>query len=205
MQTGSNRVNMKIKEKNNEPQGNRRLKGSSVGHAKKATSEPEYVNYILKLIADPKKFAELMVLKEDRSKYPIVLTDGYVPGSALDKIIATIKNSTYTYPKDFDFDYTFHGEGNEETGYGFELIQEKLYFKNLPGSPILIGLAEEKSSGANPSPTMDMSKIEIEMFGNFQLTGTGIFKDVKGSGIGMFGVSTGFVVYHVALIKGWPL
>jgi len=192
-------------EKHTDQDARKRGKISSVTRTPSAKTDPEYVNYVLKMIFDPKKAAELMVLKEDRSKYPIVLTDGYVPSNTLVMATAKIKDSTYNYPKDFDFNYTFHGDLNEETGYGFEMIQEKLYFKNLPGNPTLIGLAEEKSSGAIPSPTMDMSKIKLEMFGNFQLTGTGIFKDVKGAGIGMMGVSTGFVVYHVAFIKGWPL
>ena len=151
---------------------------------------------------DPKNYGEVITPKEDRSKYPIVITEAYVPKAALSTATATIKNFTYLSEKDFDLDYIFHGELNEETGYGFELIKEKLCFKNLPGCPTLIGLAEEKSSGAIPSEKADMSK--LEMFGSFQIVGTGIFKNVQGTGIAMFGASTGFVVHHIALVKGWP-
>jgi hypothetical protein len=49
---------------------------------------------------------------------------------------------------------------------------------------------------------LDISKLEI--LGNFQLTGTGKFSDVEGSGTGMIGQSTGLVVYHFAWISGWP-
>jgi len=178
-------------------------KSSSATRTPETKIEPEYVNYILKMIFDPQKEAELSLVKEDRSKYPVVLSDGYAPGKVLAMATVTIKNSTYNYPRDFDYDYTVHGEVNEETGNGFDLIQEKLYFKNLPSSPTLIGLAEEKSLGVISSPTLDFG--HAEMYGNFQLTGTGIFKSVKGFGLAMFGVSTGFAAIHAALIKGWPL
>jgi hypothetical protein len=191
---------MLSREKNIEQHGKRNSKSSSVGDT--AIPELEYVNYILKMTFTPRMVTDLLIANEDRTKYPMVVTDAYVPGSTVLTATATIKNSTYTYPKDFDFDYTFHSELNEGTGYGFELIKEKLYFKNLPGEPTLMGLAEEKSSGVSD----EISEIShIEMFGNFQLRGTGIFNNVKGSGIAIFGASTGFVVHHIAWIKGWPL
>jgi hypothetical protein len=37
------------------------------------------------------------------------------------------------------------------------------------------------------------------------VTGTGMFRNVEGYGTGMLGQSTGLVVRHFALVKGWPL
>jgi hypothetical protein len=202
------RGNMKNKRKVNEQQSEEKLKDSSIAHSKTAISKPEYVNFILTLERDmksfdPEAFANLVkpYTHEDRNKYPIVVTEAHIPVEAM-KIgtigTAVIKDSKYTFPKDFDYDYSFRSELNEETGYGFELIKEKLRFMNLPGCPTLIGLSEQKTSGAT-------EKMEcFENFGNYQLAGTGIFKRVQGSGIGMCGVSTGLIVYHVALISGWP-
>lgn len=194
---------MQSKKENSKPRQGK--KNSPPTPSGQASDEPEYVNYVLKLICSPASM-NMSVTKEDRSKYPIVTTEAYVPKTAFLAATATIKNTEYSFPKDFDVDYTFHEELNEETGNGFELIKEKLYFKNLPGHPTLIGLAEEKNSGVpsdwqpgQPPPS------NYENFGNFQLRGTGIFAKVEGEGIAMMGSSTGFVVYHVALIKGWPL
>jgi hypothetical protein len=177
-------------------------KSSSAIRASRANPKAEYVDYVLRMTFNPAMTGRV-ITHEDSSKYPVVVSDAYIPGTALATANVTIKGVVYTFPKDFDFDYTVHGESNEVTGFVFELFKETLYFKNLPGHPTLTGRAEEKGSGLIFSPSVDFS--HAEMFGNFQLTGTGMFKNVKGSGIGMFGVSTGFVVYHLALIKGWPL
>jgi hypothetical protein len=168
-----------------------------------AKPEPEYVDYVLRLVFLPTMADKMVISHEDNSKYPVVVTDAYVPNTALATANVTIKGVVYTFPKDFDYDYTFHSELNEVIGYGYDMIKETLYFKNLPGHPTLMGRAELKASGLIYSPSLDLSHVEV--FGNFQLTGTGIFKNVKGSGIAMMGVSTGYVVYHLAWIKGWPL
>ena len=83
------------------------------------------------------------------------------------------------------------------------MIKSNLRFRNLPGHPTITDLAEEKSSGVPTKEGDDVS--HYEMFGNIHLTGTGIFKNVQGSGLATFGASTGFVVHHVAWIKAWPL
>jgi hypothetical protein len=205
---------MRNNEKHSNQGDRKQEKSSSAMRTPSVKPEPEYVNYILKLTFNP-SMSGMVIPHEDNSKYPVVITDAYIPNTALLTAEATIRGVVYTFPKDFDFDYNVHGELNEVTGNGFELIKETLYFKNLPGHPTLIGLAEEKCSGCIVSPNIDLTKvasaqeqartIHMEFFGNFQLTGTGIFKNVEGSGIGMFGVSTGFVVIHAAPIKGWPL
>jgi hypothetical protein len=170
--------------------------------SRSADNKPEYVDYVLRLTFNPSMTGRVITY-EDSSKYPVVISDAYVPNTALATAEATGKGVVYTFPKDFDYDYTFHSEHNEVTGNGFELLKETLYFKNLAGHPTLKGRAEIKGSGLILSPSVDIS--HAEAFGNFQLTGTGIFKNVKGFGIAMFGASTGFVVYHIAHVKGWPL
>jgi hypothetical protein len=177
-------------------------KSSSAMRTPSAKPEPEYVDYVLKMTFNP-SVPGRVITHEDSSKYPVVISDVYIPDTALATADVTIRGVVYTFPKDFDYDYTVHSELNEVTGNGFELIKETLYFKNLPEHPTLMGRAEEKGSGCIFSPSLDLS--HAEMFGNFQLTGTGMFKNVEGSGFGMWGVSTGYVVYHFALIKGWPL
>jgi hypothetical protein len=206
---------MSNNEKHSNSGGRRHGKSSSAIRTPSAKPEPEYVDYILKMTFNP-SMPGRVITHEDSSKYPVVIYDAYIPNTSLAKTAeATIRGVVYACPKDFDFGYTVHEEINEVTGSGFELIKETLYFKNLPGHPTLIGLAEEKCSGCIVPPNIDLKDVEsmkaqacatpFEMFGNFQLNGTGIFKNVEGSGIGMCGVSTDFVVIHAALIKGWPL
>lgn len=67
-----------------------------------------------------------VITHEDRSKYPVVVSDAYIPNTALATAEATIKGVVYTFPKDFDYDYTVHSELNEVTGNGFELFKETL-------------------------------------------------------------------------------
>ena len=162
--------------------------------------KPEYVIYELNVTLSPTGAVYTHV---DSSGFPVVVSDGYVPDTAIVAASATINGVVYSYPKDFDYNYTFHVVLNEVTGYGIEMVQETLAFKNLPGHPTLIGRTEEKVSGEILSPTVDVSHLEVA--GNFQLTGTGMFRNVQGSGYATIGVSTGFVVYHFAWISGWPL
>ena len=165
-------------------------------------SKPEYVDYVLKITFVPTSAGEV-ITHEDSSNFPVVVSDGYCPNTGIATANVTIKGVAYTFPKDFDYSYTVHSERNEVTGNGFEMIKETLCFKNLPGHPTLIGWTAEKDSSFILSPQMDITHLEV--FGSFQLTGTGVFKKVNGSGIGMMGASTSYVVYHVAWIKGWPL
>jgi hypothetical protein len=139
----------------------------------------------------------------DTSDFPVVIQEIYSTDAAIVSASVTINGVAYTYPKDFDYSYTGHMELNYVTGYGLDIIQEKLTFKNLPGHPTLNGRAEEKVSGLILSPTMDIS--HWEEFGNFQLTGTKMFSNVQGNGAAMGGVSTGYVVRHFGLISDWPL
>ena len=194
---------MSNNEKHSNSSGKRHGKSSSATHAQFRDSKPEYVDYVLRMIFAPTMADKMVTKHEDNSRYPVVITDAYVPNTALATANVTIRGTVYTFPKDFDYDYVFHSELNEVTGSGFDMIRETLYFKNLPRHSTLMGLAELKSSGCIYSPSVDFS--HVENFGNFQLVGTGIFKDVKGSGVAMMGVSTNYVVYHIAWIRGWPL
>jgi hypothetical protein len=164
--------------------------------------EQEYVEYILKATFKP-EMRGMNTIYEDSSKYPIVLTKAKVPGTAVATLDVTINGVLYSFPKDFDYHYSFYSEANEVTGNGYDMVKETLLFRNLPGHSSLFGRTEMKTTGCIYSPALDFSRAEI--LGNFQLNGTGVFKKVEGSGIAMFGVSTGFVVYHIAWIKGWPL
>jgi hypothetical protein len=164
--------------------------------------KPKYVTYVLKIRVNP---TAAVVTHTDSSNFPVVVTDGYVPDTGIVPVATnvTINGVVYTFPADFDYNYTYHLELNVVTGYGLEMVQETLYFKNLHGHPTLNGRTEEKVSGEIRSPTLDISHLEI--VGNFQLTGTKMFSNVEGSGTGMIGQSTGLVVYHFAWISGWPL
>jgi hypothetical protein len=165
--------------------------------------KPKYVTYVLKISV--KIPAAAVVTHTDSSNFPVVVSDGYVPDTGIVPVATnvTINGVVYTFPKDFDYSYTYHLELNVVTGYGLEMIQETLTFNHLPGHPTLNGRTEEKVSGRIMSPSLDISHLEI--VGNFQLTGTGMFSKVEGSGTGMIGVSTGMTVYHFAWISGWPL
>jgi hypothetical protein len=71
----------------------------------------------------------------------------------------------------------------------------------LLGHPTLKGRAEEKS-GLFMFPELDLSNYET--IGNYQISGTKLFGNVVGDGTAMEGQSTGLVVRHFDLIKGWP-
>jgi hypothetical protein len=161
--------------------------------------KPEYVVYDFKLVDDP---LAAVVTSTDNG-YPVVVEDAYTPSSGILTASVTINGVLYSFPTDFDYNYTFHMELNMETGNGLILLQETLYFKHLPGHPTLKGRGEEKMTGLILSPAVDISKYEC--WGNFQVTGTGMFRNVEGYGTGMLGQSTGLVVRHFALVKGWPL
>jgi hypothetical protein len=160
----------------------------------------EYVIYDFKVSINPAGVVNTLM---DTSGFPVVVQEIYSTEAAIVSASVTINGVAYTYPKDFDYSYTGHMELNYVTGYGLDIIQEKLTFKNLPGHPTLNGRAEEKVSGLILSPTMDIS--HWEEFGNFQLTGTKMFSNVQGNGAAMGGVSTGYVVRHFGLISEWPL
>jgi hypothetical protein len=161
--------------------------------------KPEYVVYDFKLTDDPRAS---VVTNIDTSGLPVIIEDAYEPTAGILTASVTINGVLYSFPNDFDYNYTYHLELNTVTGNGLILIQETLYFKNLPGHPTLKGRGEEKITGLITSP-LDIS--HEECIGNFQLTGTKMFRDVEGFGTGMLGQSTGLVVRHFALIKGWPL
>ncbi|MGD0451875.1 MAG: hypothetical protein ABSA79_12585 [Candidatus Bathyarchaeia archaeon] len=162
--------------------------------------KPEYVIYDFKVSINPTGVVNTLM---DTSGFPVVIQEIYSTEAAIVSGSVTINGAVYNYPKDFDYSYTGHMELNYVTGYGLDIIQETLTFKNLPGHPTLNGRAEEKVSGLILSPAMDIS--HWEEFGNFQLTGTKMFSDVQGNGAAMGGVSTGYVVRHFGLISGWPL
>jgi hypothetical protein len=158
------------------------------------------VDYILKIYIDPTKLPP-PTSTDTTSEPGFVILDGSVPDTAIVMpTSATINGVVYAYPSDFDYTYSYHVELNIATGNGLEMVQETLTFNHLPGHPTLLGRAEEKVTAEFPT---DISHLEI--LGNFQLTGTKMFSDVAGSGTGMFGQSTGLVVYHFAWISGWPL
>jgi hypothetical protein len=163
--------------------------------------KPEYSVFSLKLNINPS--ASMQVTYMDTSNYPNVIQEVSIPDTAVVSANITIDGVTYTYPKDFDYNYTGHMEINYVTGNGLNIIQETITFKNLPGHPALIGRAEEKLTGLIFAPNLDIS--HYEEFGNYQLTGTKMFSYVQGDGFAMGGVSTGLMVQHYGLIKGWPL
>jgi hypothetical protein len=163
-------------------------------------TKQEYVVYDLKLILNPTASVTTFT---DASNYPIIVTDSYMTDGGVVQASVTINNEVYTYPEDFDYNYTSHLDLNYETGNGFIIIQETLTFKNLPGQPTLEGRAEEKATGLIILPELDISNLEY--FGNYQISGTKMFENVQGDGMGMEGQSTGLVTRHFGLIKGWPL
>jgi hypothetical protein len=158
-----------------------------------------YVDYTFRLTMNPNATGGRVITSMDSSRYPIVVIEGYYTNASIVTANVTINDETYVYPDDFDYNYTFHFELNNATGFGLMLVQETLYFKNMPGNPTLNGLSEEKATGYMAPFT------NFEFNGDFQVTGTGMFRWVKGEGIGAFGASTGFVVYHCAQICGWPI
>ena len=160
----------------------------------------EYVVYDLKLRLNPTASVTTFT---DASNYPIIVTDSYMTDGGVVQANVTINGEVYTYPGDFDYNYTAHLDLNYETGNGFIIIQETLTFNHLPGHPTLKGRAEEKATGLVLSPAIDISNLEY--FGNYQISGTKMFKNVQGDGAAMEGQSTGLVVRHFGLIKGWPL
>jgi hypothetical protein len=165
-----------------------------------AKPKQEYVVFDLKLILDP--LASETTYYDD-SNYPVVITESYMTEGCVVQADVTINGVVYTYPEDFDYTFTSHLDLNYETGNGLIIIQETITFKNLPGHPTLNGRAEEKATGLVLSPAIDISNLEY--FGNYQISGTKMFKNVQGDGAAMEGQSTGLVVRHFGLIKGWPL
>lgn len=160
----------------------------------------EYVVYDLKLRLNPTASVTTFT---DASNYPIIVTDSYMTDGGVVQANVTINGEVYTYPGDFDYNYTAHLDLNYETGNGFIIIQETLTFNHLPGHPTLKGRAEEKATGLILIPEIDISNLEY--FGNYQISGTKMFGNVEGDGMGMEGQSTGLVTRHFGLIKGWPL
>ena len=160
----------------------------------------EYVVYDLKLRLNPTASVTSFTYA---SNYPIIVTDSYMTDGGVVQANVTINGEVYTYPGDFDYNYTAHLDLNYETGNGFIIIQETLTFNHLPGHPTLKGRAEEKATGLILIPEIDISNLEY--FGNYQISGTKMFGNVEGDGMGMEGQSTGLVTRHFGLIKGWPL
>jgi hypothetical protein len=158
--------------------------------------KPKYVDYTFRVMVIP---SGSVITSRDTSNLPVVVVEGYYPSAAIASANVTINDVTYTCPKDFDYNFSFHMELNTVTGFGLMLIQETLYFKNLPGHPTLNGRTEEKATGY----MVPYDKFEFS--GNFQLTGTKMFRGVEGYGAASFGASTGFVSYHFAQISGWLL
>jgi len=162
--------------------------------------KPEYAIYDFKVSIN---VAGVVTTLMDTSAFPVVVQEVSSTATAIISANVTIDGVLYTYPKDFDYNYSGHMELNYITGYGLDIVQDTLTFKNLPGHPTLKGRAEEKVTGLILSPAMDIS--HWEEFGNFQLTGTKTFVNVQGNGAAMCGVSTGLLVRHFGLISGWPL
>ena len=83
-------------------------KGTKQGKKPSATQtryknlKPEYVEYILRMAIDfdnADRIANMMIIKnEDKSNYPVVVTDAYVPKTAMGAINVTIKGTVYTSP-----------------------------------------------------------------------------------------------------------
>lgn len=163
-------------------------------------SKQEYVIFDLKLTLNPMATETTF---SDFSNFPVVVMESYMTDGGVVQADVTINGVVYTYPEDFDYNYTSHLELNYETGYGLIIIQETLTFNNLPGDPTLNGRAEEKVTGLILSPVPNIDNLEY--FGNYQLSGTKKFKNVQGDGAAMEGQSTGLMARHFGLIKGWPL
>ena len=164
------------------------------------TSKQEYVIFDLKVRLNPMATVTTFT---DASNAPVIVTDSYMADGGVIEASVTINGVLYTYPEDFDYNYTAHLDANYETGYGLIIIQETLTFNNLPGKPTLNGRAEEKVTGLIILPTPDISNLEY--FGNYQISGTKMFENVQGDGMAMEGQSTGLVARHFGLIKNWPL
>jgi hypothetical protein len=161
--------------------------------------KPEYVIFDLKLTLNV--MASETTFYDD-TNYPVVVMESYMTEGGVVQADVTINGVVYTYPEDFDYNYTSHLELNYQTGYGLIIIQETLTFKKLPGHPTLNGRAEEKATGLILDPAVDITNLEY--FGNYQLSGTKMFRNVQGDGSAMEGQSTGLVARHFGLIKGWP-
>ncbi len=160
---------------------------------------PQYVDYTFRLVENPNATNARVITSMDTSNYPMVVIKGYYTNASIVTANVTINDVTYTYPNDFDYNFSFHLELNNVTGFGLMMVQETLYFYNLPGNPTLNGRAEEKATNYMAPFT------DFEFIGNFQVTGTGMFRGVEGYGTAAFGASTGFVVYHFAQVSGWPI
>jgi len=158
--------------------------------------KPEYVMY------DFRTLQTSGVVTNEKVTGSTVVLDEYFPDTTIVTANATINGVTYYYPQDFDYNVTVHLEFDSVTGYGICMLYETLYFNNLPwghsSCSTLVGMASEKASGLTSHATSEFN-------GYFQLTGTGIFRNVQGSGIAMKGVSTNMNSWHIAWISGWPL
>lgn len=161
--------------------------------------KPKYVDYTFRLTTNANAPGGRVITSTDTSNPPFVVVKGYYTDLSVLTANVTINGVTYVYPKDFDYNFSFHLELNAVNGFGLMMVQETLYFNNLPGHPTLFGLTEEKAT-SYLAPYAN-----FEFNGNFQLTGTGMFKDVEGYGTAAFGASTGFVIYHLAQISGWQI
>jgi hypothetical protein len=159
--------------------------------------KPKYVDYTFRYTSNPNAAGARVITSTDTSRFPVIVIKGYYTDLSIVAANVTINDVTYTYPKDFDYNFTLHFELNTVTGFGLMMIQETLYFNNLHGHPTLIGLTEEKATNYLAPYT------NFEFSGNFQVSGTGMFKGVEGSGYSAFGASTGLVAYHIAQISGW--
>jgi hypothetical protein len=165
--------------------------------------DPKYVTYIEK-IAPAAEFATLFDTSHWTPANPIIITEGYV--SRLSFVNLTVNGVLYTWPKSFDYNYTYHWEYNNVTGYGLSLIHETFTFKptvigNMFESPSTLELlCEEKLSGYTGSFA------NLETIGSCQLTGTLRFSNVQGTGTSTYGMnSTGGIGVKFLYVKGWPL
>jgi hypothetical protein len=159
----------------------------------------KYVDYTFRLTVNTNATGAMVISSIDTSSYPVVVIEGYYTNASIVTANVTINDLTYVYPDDFDYNFSFHFELNNVTGFGLMLVQETLYFKNVPGNPTLCGLTEEKATDYIAPYT------NFEFIGNFQVTGTKMFRCVEGYGTATFGASSGFVVYHFAQVSGWPI
>jgi hypothetical protein len=164
------------------------------------TPKPEYVAWIEKEAASDVYTVDISQWTRNN---PIIIWNGHMTGASY--VNVTVNGVTYTYPKDFSYNFTFHWEFNNVTGYGLGLLHETFTFK-----PSVIGTMLEDPS------TLDLLNEErlsglvgsfggLEESGSCQLTGTVHFSSVQGYGVDMYGNSTTFVAQKMLYVKGWPL
>jgi hypothetical protein len=162
--------------------------------------DPKYVTYLEKSAFSS---AGTVDTSHWTTTNPIIISEGHATRVTYSNV--TVNGVLYTYPKDFDFNFTFHEEYNNVTGYGMYLAHVTFTFRytvigNMFESPSTLELlTEAKISGMVGTFT------SMEFTGSCQLTGTLHFSNVQGYGISTYGNSTGFVATSVAWITGWPL